>query len=205
MPNKNTRTALSNVSQVKFAYYRQAMSNPKPGNMLYYSSERVVTVASALSKNRSKLLYHVAVCAPTRRYMNDKAFYQIGDEFSRDRGRKIAGGRLASHPYKIGLPKSMLQEGRRFSYHELELIILRHAVNNDSLPPCARKILATALKSREAENNANFTSAANPAEKGPESHSSDSPGAPGEIATDRSTSDNSAANSIDFWLNLSEA
>lgn len=153
MSNKNGNNAGSPTPSalVKYFYFRQGRTSSfRPGNEVYYVSDRVVTIATSWNKNRTKLHYQVAVCMPTRRYMSDNAVYQRGDDFSRKLGRTIAHGRLNSNPQKVDL-REVSMPVSKLNASQLEKLVLEHAVQNKNLPDSARKVLRLELKRKLRE------------------------------------------------------
>ena len=89
--------------------------------------------------------YQVAVCMPTRRYLDNRDIYQKGDEFSRRLGRTIALGRLNANPQKVEFTEKFLRDGHR-GHKTLEAHVLQNALSNPNIPLSARKAIAKHIK-----------------------------------------------------------
>lgn len=107
---------------VKFGY----LVDPK-------NSKRVVTVARRV--NGDTVDFGFAVCNPGQRTVSynsqePKIYYSCGDLFTKDKGRKIAVGRLEKHPISI-----KLEDGQN------PMDAIRKAVQSGTVevPPSARR------------------------------------------------------------------
>jgi len=149
-----TSAVSPSVGRTHFLYITQhadlsrfTMENRASWPTYAQGTDRVITLATRINGDQNILEYQMAVCHPSKVQLMGGYAVNKGDRFSRDIGRKIATGRLASDPHAFKLSDETLRGG----HQAILLAVLKDAVSNKNVSGAAKKVLVEELSWRESE------------------------------------------------------